>query len=478
MAGRKYEPVIGIEVHAQLLTSTKIFCSCRPEYGAKPNTRVCPVCLGLPGALPVLSEEAVDMAIMMGLALGCDIAPRSVFARKNYFYPDCPKNYQISMYDKPLCENGLVTLETGQGEAEIRVERIHLEDDAGKMTHTGEGASHVDFNRCGVPLIEIVTRPDIRSAGQASGYLKRLRQILRYLGICDGNLEEGSMRCDVNISVREAGSDQLGTKTEIKNLNSFKAVEKGIEFEVERQIMVLEEGGSIFQVTNLWDADNQRLIMMRSKEEAHDYRYFPEPDLLPLEVSGEKVSEIRDRLPELPLERERRFREQYGLSDYDSAVLCAERRIADYYEEVAAGSGLPKKSANWVMREVMGELKKSSIEIEEFVVKSSSLAKLVKLIADGTISGSAASEVFEKMIQTGKEAKVLVAELGLEQISESKELEQMAERIIEEHPVEATDYRAGKKKLIGFFMGQVMKESRGKANPGMAREILMKKLEE
>ncbi|MBD3180605.1 MAG: Asp-tRNA(Asn)/Glu-tRNA(Gln) amidotransferase subunit GatB [Candidatus Latescibacteria bacterium] len=478
MGKKEYEPVIGIEVHAQLLSDTKIFCACRPEYGAEPNTRVCPVCLGLPGALPVLSEQVVDMAVMMGLALGCEIAPRSIFARKNYFYPDCPRNYQISMYDRPLCENGELELEPEEGAGKVRIERIHLEDDAGKMTHTGEGASHVDFNRCGVPLIEIVTRPDIRSAEQASGYLKRLRQILRYLRICDGNLEEGSMRCDVNISVRETGSDELGTKTEIKNLNSFKAVEKGIEFEVERQIGVLESGGRISQVTNLWDADNQRLVMMRSKEEAHDYRYFPEPDLLPLEVSTDRVKEIGRELPELPLEREKRFRESYGLSAYDASVICAERSMADYYEEVAEGSGLPKKSANWVMREVMGELKKSGVEIEDFAVESTSLAELVKLISGGTISGSAGSEVFEKMVRTGKEAKVLVNELGLEQISESSELEDMAERIIAEHPEEAADYRAGKKKLIGFFMGQVMRESGGKANPGMAREILTKKLED
>jgi len=478
MSKADYEPVIGIEVHAQLLTGTKIFCSCRPEYGAEPNTRVCPVCLGLPGALPVLSGEAVDMAVMMGLSLGCDIAHRSVFARKNYFYPDCPRNYQISMYDKPLCENGAVEIETEEGVREIRIERIHLEDDAGKMTHSREGGSYVDFNRCGVPLIEIVTRPDIRSPEEGSEYLKRLRQILRYLGICDGNLEEGSMRCDVNISVRKTGAGILGTKTEIKNLNSFKAVEKGITFEAERQAGVLEGGGTISQVTNLWDADNERLIMMRSKEEAHDYRYFPEPDLLPLEVSGEKISSIRDELPELPLEREKRLRKQYGLSSYDAAVLCAERDIADYYEETAEASGQPKKSANWVMREVLGELKRTGGVIEGFVLPAAGLAELIKLISDGTISGSAASEVFEKMVESGKPAQVLVNELGLEQISESGELEAMAEKIIAENPEEAESYRQGRKKLIGFFMGQVMKKSGGKANPGMAREILTRKLEE
>ncbi|MDZ7859736.1 MAG: Asp-tRNA(Asn)/Glu-tRNA(Gln) amidotransferase subunit GatB [Candidatus Krumholzibacteriota bacterium] len=476
MNENSYETVIGLEVHAQLLTETKLFCSCRPEYGADPNTRVCPVCMGLPGALPVLNKESVTMAIMMGLALECDIAPESVFSRKNYFYPDCPKNYQISMYDKPLCGNGSLKIETDAGERTIGVERIHLEDDSGKMSHeTGRG-SLVDFNRCGVPLIEIVSRPDIRTGGEAAEYLMRLQQILRYLGICDGNLEEGSMRCDVNISLRRTGSGKLGTKTEIKNLNSFKAVQKGIEFEVERQRSLLERGKRVEQITNLWDQDRGRLVMMRSKEEAHDYRYFPEPDLLPLEVQGEWIEQAREMIPELPIERERRFKNEYGLSSYDCGVLCADKGVADYFEIVAKTTGLAKKSSNWVMREVMGELNNLACAIEDFPVYPENLAKLIKLVQDGTISGSAGREVFEEMIKSGGGPEEIIKRLGLEQISNSIEIESIIEEIISDHPDEVSRYREGKKKLLGFFVGQVMKKSRGKANPKLARDIIIGKL--
>ncbi len=476
MNSKNYETVIGLEVHAQLLTETKIFCSCKPEFGADPNTRVCPVCLGLPGALPVLNRESVTMAIMMGLALGCDIAAVSEFSRKNYFYPDCPKNYQISMYDKPLCKNGFVEIETDAGPRNIRVERIHLEDDAGKMSHETGKDSLVDFNRCGVPLIEIVSRPDIRTGHEAVKYLMRVQQILRYLGICDGNLEEGSMRCDVNISLRPAGSTELGTKTEIKNLNSFKAIEKGVEFEVERQRGVIEEGGRVKQVTNLWDAGSGRLVMMRSKEEAHDYRYFPEPDLLPLEVDEEWIAGVRDMIPELPLEKERRFKEEYLLSDYDSGVLCADKGIADYFEIVAESTGLPKKSANWVMREIMGALKNLGCAIKAFPVEPEKIAGLIVLVEDGIISGSAGQDVFAEMIKSGADPKEVVKKLGLEQISDSSELEDMVDGIIAAHPEEGERYREGKKNLLGFFVGQVMKESRGKANPELARNIFIKKL--
>ncbi|UCF07109.1 MAG: Asp-tRNA(Asn)/Glu-tRNA(Gln) amidotransferase subunit GatB, partial [bacterium] len=328
MSRGKYEPVIGLEVHAQLLTASKIYCSCPTTFGAEPNTQVCPVCLGLPGALPVLNRRAVTMAIRMGLATNCRIASRSVFARKNYFYPDCPKNYQISMFDKPLCEDGYIEIEHAGGSRRIGIERIHLEDDAGKLVHEAEGATLIDFNRCGVPLIEIVSRPDIRSPEEAGVYLDRLRQIVRYLGICDGNMEEGSLRCDVNVSVRPRGETRMGTKTEIKNLNSFKAVELGIRFEIERQEEILERGGTVKQVTNLWDAARKRLVTMRSKEYAHDYRYFPEPDLMPLGIDTDWTDELRATIPELALERERRFRTEYGLSAYDAAVLCAERGVA------------------------------------------------------------------------------------------------------------------------------------------------------
>ncbi len=476
MGSNGYETVIGLEVHAQLLTRSKIFCSCPAEFGAEPNTLVCPVCLGLPGALPVINREAVSMAVRMGIAMGCRIAPESVFARKNYFYPDCPKNYQISMFDRPLCEEGSIEIETDGASRIIGIERIHLEDDAGKLVHDASGASLVDFNRCGVPLIEIVSKPDIRSPEEASNYLIRLRQILRYLEICDGNMEEGSLRCDVNISLRPAGSKELGTKTEIKNLNSFKAVEMGIRFEMERQAGVLASGGEISQVTNLWDADAKKLVMMRSKEYAHDYRYFPEPDLLPLEVSKAWIEELEGSIPELPLERERRFREEYKLSAYDAGVLCAERPIADYFEEVAKAAGDPKISANWVMREVMEELKSRGAAIKDFTVKPPDLASLIKLVADDTLSGQAGREVFKEMASTGETAEAVVEKLGLQQISAGGELEQFVDEVIAEHSDEAERFAAGETKLMGFFIGQVMKKSGGKANPKVTGDILRKKL--
>jgi aspartyl-tRNA(Asn)/glutamyl-tRNA(Gln) amidotransferase subunit B len=476
MGSDRYETVIGLEVHAQLLTSSKIFCSCPAEFGADPNTLACPVCLGLPGALPVINREAVSMAVKMGLATGCSIAPQSIFARKNYFYPDCPKNYQISMYDRPLCEDGSIEIETDAGSRKIRIERIHLEDDAGKLIHDASGASLVDFNRCGVPLIEIVSRPDIRSPEEASAYLMRLRQILRYLEICDGNMEEGSLRCDVNISLRPQGSKKLGTKTEIKNLNSFKAVEMGIRFEIERQAEVLSSGGEISQVTNLWDADSKKLVMMRSKEYAHDYRYFPEPDLLPLDVNESWIEDLKRDIPELPLDRERRFRSELELSAYDAKVLCAEKAVADYFEEAASAVGDPKTSANWVMREVMEELKSSGAAIEDFTVPPSGLASVIKLVADDTLSGQAGREVFKEMASTGENAETVVERLGLRQISGGGELERFVDEVIAQHPDEAERFRSGEAKLLGFFIGQVMKKSGGKANPKVTGDILRKKL--
>jgi aspartyl-tRNA(Asn)/glutamyl-tRNA(Gln) amidotransferase subunit B len=476
MGDRTFEPVIGLEVHAQLLTRSKIFCGCPASFGAEPNTQICPVCLGLPGALPVLNREAVSMAIRMGLAANCTVAPESVFARKNYFYPDCPKNYQISMYDKPLCENGYIEIEAHGGQRKIGIERIHLEDDAGKLVHEGHGASLVDFNRCGVPLIEIVSRPEIRSPEEATTYLVRLRQILRYLGICDGNMEEGSLRCDVNVSLRPEGSEKLGVKTEIKNLNSFKAVESGIRFEIERQREVLEAGGEITQVTNLWDADEKRLVMMRSKEYAHDYRYFPEPDLLPLGVDRAWIEELAEGIPELALERERRFCEQYGLSAYEAGVLCAEKQVADYYEDVVRISGNAKASSNWVMREVMEELKAKATTIDRFPVGPAELANLIKLVLDSVVSGSAGREVFKEMVRSGESAHAVVKRLGLQQISGAGELEQFVEQVLAENPAEVERFRAGEDKLLGFFVGQVMKRSKGKANPKMTGDIVKKRL--
>lgn len=474
--GMIYEPSIGLEVHAQLLTRSKIYCGCPATYGAGPNTRVCPVCLGLPGALPVLNRGAVAMAIRMGLATNCVIASRSVFARKNYFYPDCPKNYQISMYDEPLCENGFLEIEGNGGKRRIGIERIHLEDDAGKLFHES-GGSLVDFNRCGVPLIEIVSRPDIHSAEEAGKYLGRLRQLLRYIAICDGNMEEGSLRCDVNVSIRRVGSDELGTKTEIKNLNSFKAVEMGIRFEIERQEEVLRGGGSITQVTNLLDSAKKRLVMMRTKEYAHDYRYFPEPDLFPLEVDEAWIEKVRESLPELPLAREERFREDYNLSPYDSGVLCAEKGVADYYEKVAAEVGDAKLSANWVMREVLGEIRTRGAGIDDLPVTPERLADLIKLVKKGVISGRAGRDVFEEMIESGDEAQIVVRRLGLQQISEEGELESLIDRVLADSPKEVERYRGGKEKLFAFFVGQVMKLSGGRANPKLVSEILRRKLE-
>ncbi len=477
MAAVEFETVIGIEVHAQLVTKSKAFCSCPSVYGGEPNTQTCPVCLGLPGALPVLNNDAVSMAILMGLATGCRIAPRSVFARKNYFYPDCPKNYQISMYDKPLCEEGRLEFELDGEIRGVALERIHLEEDAGKLIHADEGGSLVDFNRCGVPLIEIVSKPEIGSAEEASRYLVALRQLLRYLGICDGNMEEGSLRCDVNISLRRPG-DKLGTKTEIKNLNSFRAVELGIRFEIERQAGVLRSGGRIEQVTNLWDSGQKKLLTMRSKEYAHDYRYFPEPDLLPLDVDGAWIERLRAALPELPLSREKRFREKFGLPAYDANVLCAEKGLADYYETVVGAGSDPKLAANWVMREILEETRSGAeFAVASAPVPAERLAELIALVSGGVISNSAGREVFKEMVKSADPAAKVVERLGLTQVSGEKELEQWVSDAIAANPDEVARYKAGKTQLLGFFVGQVMKKSAGKANPKLTGEIVKKKLE-
>lgn len=497
-----YEAVIGLEVHAQLLTATKVFCGCPSKFGAEPNTLVCPVCLGLPGALPVLNREAVAMAVRVGLAMNCRIAERSVFARKNYFYPDCPKNYQISMYDRPLCSDGWIEFESEGSTRRIGIERIHLEEDAGKLQHGVEGVSLVDFNRCGVPLVEIVSRPEIRTPEEASAYLMTLRRILRYLEVCDGNMEEGSLRCDVNISIRKRGEELLGTKAEIKNLNSFKAVEMGIRFEIERQIEVLSRGGRIEQVTNLWDAASKRLVPMRSKEYAHDYRYFPEPDLLELVLDRSWIESLRGTLRELPFEREQRLKEVYDLSAYDSAIICSEREYADFFEEVVKLGAEPKRAANWIMRDILEEMNLGNVQFErgsdtagtptlvstctreqpqsgsKTVLTAGSFARLMRLLAEGAVSSSAGRDVLKEMIRSGDSPEAVIERLGLAQQSDESAVEKMVDEVIQENPEEVARYRAGKTQLLGFFVGQVMKKSRGAANPKLASDLLVKKLSE
>ena len=476
-----YEAVIGLEVHAQLLTESKIFCRCSTEFGAEPNTHVCPVCLGMPGVLPVLNRKAVDYAIRMGLAVNGRINRHAVFARKNYFYPDLPKGYQISQYEEPLIEGGYVDLEDGETTRRVRLVRIHLEEDAGKSVHAeeyvGENETLIDLNRCGVPLIEIVSQPDLRSPHEAYLYLTKLRQLVRYLGICDGNMEQGSLRCDANVSVRPKGSSELGVKTELKNMNSIRGVERALEFEVKRQIEILSSGGQVTQQTLLWDEKRGVAEPMRTKEMAHDYRYFPEPDLVPLHVDEGWIEEIRSQMPELPDARRRRFVEEYGLPEYDALVLTESRELADYYEAVVAAGADPKKASNWIMGEVLRMLNSQKIEISAFKVKPEQLAELIELVNSGAISGNAGKAVLAEMANTGKRARQVVEEKGLVQISDESALKEAVEQVLAEHPKEVERYRQGEKKLLGFFVGQVMRLTRGKANPRLVNELLRKELE-
>ncbi|MDZ7361409.1 MAG: Asp-tRNA(Asn)/Glu-tRNA(Gln) amidotransferase subunit GatB [candidate division KSB1 bacterium] len=477
----KYEPIIGLEVHAQLLTVSKIFCGCGTVFGAPQNSQVCPVCLGLPGVLPVLNRQAVEFAIKMGLATNCRIAEHAIFARKNYFYPDLPKGYQISQYEEPLCENGWIEIEQEDGALKrVGIIRIHLEEDAGKSVHAEEYVSEnetlIDLNRCGTPLIEIVSEPDIRSPREAYLYLTRIRQLVRYLGICDGNMEEGSLRCDANISVRPAGEQKFGVKTELKNMNSFRHVEKALEFEINRQIQLLESGGAVVQQTLLWDATNGKVTPMRSKEQAHDYRYFPEPDLAPLRLDENWREQIRLTLPELPIARRNRFVEQFGLPKYDADVLTDEKAIADYFEAAAELVQDKKLVSNWVMGEVLRVLKEKKIDVAAFQMTPAALAELLNLIANNTISGKIAKEVFDAMLASGKSAKTIVAEKGLVQVSDASIIEKAVDEIIAAHPKEVERYRSGEEKVFGFLVGQLMKAMRGKANPKVANEILKKKL--
>jgi len=478
----KYEAVIGLEVHAQLLTKSKIFCSCSTVFGGEPNTHTCPICLGMPGVLPVVNKKAVELAIKTALATHCEIASFSQFARKNYFYPDLPKGYQISQYERPLASDGYVEIELGEErqKKKIGIMRIHMEEDAGKLLHEIGGAateySYVDFNRTGVPLIEIVSEPGMNIPEEASEYLRALREILQYLEVCDGNMEEGSLRCDANISLRPVGEKKLGTKVELKNMNSFRHVQNALEYETERQRGLLEEGASIIQQTRLWDADQGVTSSMRSKEEAHDYRYFPDPDLVPLAIDPEWINEIRKTLPELPIELRERFVRDYQLPLYDAKVLTSSKSLACYFEECVKLYPTPKTVSNWVMGELLRALNESKKEIKDCPIAPSSLVEMLKMVDEGIISGKLAKTVFEEMYQSRKKPTEIVEERGLTQISGEGELHTMIDHIIATYPSQVEEYRQGKEKLFGFFVGEVMKTTKGKANPHVVNELLKKKL--
>jgi len=474
----QFEPVIGLEVHAQLKTKTKIFCGCSTAFGAPPNTHVCPVCLGMPGVLPVLNRAVVEYAIRMALATHCTITRESRFARKNYFYPDLPKGYQISQYELPIAEHGYADIALPDGTIRrIGITRIHMEEDAGKSTHDPHRpVSLVDYNRTGVPLLEIVSEPDLRTPEEAGAYLRQIRSILRYLDISDGNMEEGSFRCDANVSVRPKGETVLGTRTELKNINSFRYVEKALAYEIDRQIEVLRDGGRIVQETRLWDSAKNRTVSMRGKEEAHDYRYFPDPDLVPLVIDDAWIAATEKDLPELPDQRRARFVEQYILPEYDADVLTAGRDVADYFEACAGGIKNPKLASNWIMGELMGLLNAEGKSIDQSPISAEALAELIGLIEYGVISGKIAKTVFGEMAATRKAPKVIVEEKGLLQVSDTSAIEPVIDRIIAANPVEVEKYRAGNAKLFGFFVGQVMKETKGKANPQMVNELLKRKL--
>jgi len=475
-----YEAVIGLEVHAQLLTGSKIFCGCRAAFGAPPNSQACPVCLGMPGVLPVLNRRAVEFAIKTAIALDCEIASWCRFARKHYFYPDMPKNYQISQYELPLARRGAIEFPIDGSITRVRIHRVHLEEDVGKLLHAGAfqdaEVSFVDFNRSGVPLMEIVSEPDLRDPDEAAEYLRQLRAILVYLEVCDGNMEEGSLRCDANVSVRRAGSEELGVKAEIKNMNSFKHVQKALAFEIERQVRVLEAGGRIVQETRLWDADKEMTAPMRSKEYAHDYRYFPEPDLAPLAVGKEWVDRVRATMPELPLARRARFGREYGIPDYDAAVLTASKALADYFEQVVTAGPEPKAASNWVMVELLRLLNRDGREIADSPIAPTELAALLQLLKRGTISGKIAKTVFEEMYRTGRPAATIVQEQGLTQISDQDALLRLIEEVLAQHPGPVADYRKGKVQSFTFLVGAVMKASRGKANPQLINELLRSRL--
>ena len=471
-----FEAVIGLEIHTQLLTTTKIFCGCPTAFGARPNAHTCPVCLGLPGALPVLNRRAVDLAVRAALALGCTVHETSVFARKNYFYPDLPKGYQISQYELPLATGGGLEIKVGGAPKFVRLTRIHMEEDAGKSLHEGfadsDRKTYLDFNRSGVPLVEIVTEPDMRSAEEAALFFETLRQILVWLGVNDGNMDEGSLRCDANVSVRPLGSEKFGTKVEVKNVNSFRYLEKAIQYEIHRHIDVIEHGGRIVQETRLFDAAQGKTYSMRSKEEAHDYRYFPEPDLPPLVIDRARRDAIAQALPELPDARRRRLIAQYALPEYDAALLTQTRGLADFFEDTARASGNPKASSNWIMGEILRIMKEQNLEIAQVPVTAEALAGLIAIVEKGTISSTVAKDVLAKMLATKRTAADIVADDGLAQISDSSSLEPLVQKVIASHADVIAEIRAGKDRKFQFLVGQVMKETRGKGDPKIVTDLL------
>jgi aspartyl-tRNA(Asn)/glutamyl-tRNA(Gln) amidotransferase subunit B len=474
-----FEVVIGLEVHAQLLTRSKMFCACGTEFGLPANTQTCPVCLGMPGTLPVVNRLAVEMAIRTGLALNCAIRSRNRFARKHYFYPDLPKGYQISQYEAPICENGFLEVASETTAKRIRIRRAHLEEDAGKNVHdhkTSSGGSLVDLNRAGTPLLEIVTEPDLRSADEVIAYLKTLRDILMYLEVCDGNMEQGSLRCEPNVSLRPAGQQALGTKVELKNINSFKFVKEAIEYEIKRQAALLTAGGTIRQETRLWNTEKSETAVMRSKEEAHDYRYFPEPDLVPLNIADEWIEELRKTMPELSTARRKRLGADYGLPEYDVGVLTASKPLADYFEACVKLYGQPKILSNWVMGELLREINNAGVSAAESPVTPERLVSLLHLVDKGTISLKVAREIFPEFYASGKAAEQIVREKGLTQVSDEGELGKIIDEMIARNPTQVAQYKGGKDTVLGFFVGQVMKASAGKANPAKVNELLKKKL--
>ncbi len=473
----QFETVIGLEIHAQLKTNTKIFCGCTTHFGNPPNTNTCPVCLGLPGVLPVLNKKVVEYAIKMGLATDSTIRKQNQFARKNYFYPDLPKGYQTSQFDKPIVEKGSVEIVVDGEPKEIGITRMHMEEDAGKLVHDDhEPYSYVDLNRTGTPLLEIVSEPDLRSPEEAYAYLKKIHAILRYLDICDGNMQEGSFRCDANISLRPVGQEEFGTRTELKNMNSFRNVQKALEYEVRRQRDLLLDGEEVVQETLLWDPDTNRTASMRGKEDAHDYRYFPCPDLVMVDIDDGWIEEIRATLPELPDERKARFTKDYELPEYDAVILTGERELADYFETAVKAGAAPKKTSNWIMTELLRELKGESVE--SCKVGPEQLGRLLAMIDEGTISGKIAKTVFLDMLESGKDADVIVKEKNLVQVSDEGELMAIVEEIVAANPAQAEDFRGGKTKLMGYFVGQLMKQTKGKANPKLANELFLKVLSE